>query len=370
MEATSAKPGRTQNCSGKTGATPPFGDSRRPVSRSRGRNSPMLPPPDADLVAREPDLPGLASVLDSDAFAEILRAQVPGVRIQGARATYMHYKPGTFCLVDYAVQADGHTVDAYGIAHRVDAAIKLRNAEEKGQVAGPFRVGRFVVEDLSLIVSFFPNDRRLRTLPALVDEKRRRRLFQKIFLEHPDMWEASVETIRYRPERRYSAARGGRATAGRLEGVRCGGLRDRSAGREGPAFGSSAAGSSANREIERSSCSRLRLAGRPAPRGGAPGRAPRGGGVRTRRSSARGAPCPGRLQAPGPQSGRRGGLVAACRRGSRRPVATPREACVGPRAFGRRRNPSRPRYPRPDPRRLPSRTRAPLGGGGAGRRLG
>src|SRR6266705_888572 len=195
MEAASAKPGRTQSCSGKTGATPPFGDCRRPVSRSRRRNSPMLPPPDADLVAREPDLPGLAAVLDADAFAEILRAQAPDARIQGARATYLHYKPGTFCLVDYAVQADGHTVDAYGIAHRLDAAIKLRNAEEKGQVAGPFRVGRFVVEDLSLIVSFFPNDRRLRTLPALVDEKRRRRLFPKIFLEHPDMWEASAETL-------------------------------------------------------------------------------------------------------------------------------------------------------------------------------
>src|SRR5207247_11060393 len=99
MEVASTKPGRTQNCFGKTGVTPPFGDSRRPVSRSRRRNSPMLPPPDADLVAREPDLPGLAVVLDADAFDEILRAQVPGVRIQGARATYLHYKPGTFWLV-------------------------------------------------------------------------------------------------------------------------------------------------------------------------------------------------------------------------------------------------------------------------------
>jgi len=165
----------------------------------------MLFPPDADLVSREADLPGLTSVLDADAFVHVLRARVPEAPLGQARATYVHYKPGTFCLVDYAIQADGRTFDAYAIAHRSDAAIKIQNAREKDHAPGPLGIGRFVVEDLALVVSFFPNDRRLRTLPILVDETRCHRLFQKIFPDRAEMWKASVETIRYRPERRYSA---------------------------------------------------------------------------------------------------------------------------------------------------------------------
>lgn len=164
----------------------------------------MRSPADADLVAREPELPGLPTVLDPEAFLDALASLRPDVHFADARVTYLRYEPGVSCLTSFTVQSDGRPIDVYGVAHRRDAVTKLRNAREKGQARGPLGLGRYAIENLALVVAFAPNDRRLRILPAFADPKARRRLLRKILPDDEALWKADLETLRYRPERRYT----------------------------------------------------------------------------------------------------------------------------------------------------------------------
>src|SRR5438093_582994 len=74
----------------------------------------MLCPADTDLVRRDPALPGLALLLDPDAFAADLRQAVPGIEVEGGRITYVRYKPGTSCLVGYRLAAAGYEAARVG----------------------------------------------------------------------------------------------------------------------------------------------------------------------------------------------------------------------------------------------------------------
>src|SRR4051794_14026842 len=106
---------------------PPSTASRRPWNRPPTRSRPMLSTPDADLARREPALPGLATLLDPDAFAEALRGAAPALRPRAARVTYVRYKPGTSCLVGYRVESDGSAFLAFATTHRADARDKWAN---------------------------------------------------------------------------------------------------------------------------------------------------------------------------------------------------------------------------------------------------
>src|SRR5207247_2648316 len=61
----------------------------------------MLSPPDADLVRRDPALPGLGTVLDPARFVAALRAARPELGIEAVQVGYVHYKPGRECIVGY-----------------------------------------------------------------------------------------------------------------------------------------------------------------------------------------------------------------------------------------------------------------------------
>ena len=163
----------------------------------------MLTPADLDLVRRDPDVPGLSLVLDGDALAAALRPLVPDVPIASARPTYVRYKPGTNSLVAYRLIVAGEVVVAYAKAYRRGDGDKLLKALERrtpGTVLGP---GRIVLEEHAVVVSFFPNDRRLKSLERLADEASRARLLRNVL---PDVPEAAVlRMLRYKPERRYVA---------------------------------------------------------------------------------------------------------------------------------------------------------------------
>lgn len=157
----------------------------------------MRSPADTDLARRDPALPGLATLLDRDAFVEALRPALPALRPGEARVTYVRYKPGRSCLVGYRMESAGEAVDVTATACRPDAQDKLAKARS--------HPGRVVLDDRAVVVSVFPDDASLPALARLADTDDRRTLLEKLLPNRPDLWDGSVVPLRYKPERRYVA---------------------------------------------------------------------------------------------------------------------------------------------------------------------
>lgn len=158
----------------------------------------MLTPADAELVRREPALPGLATVLDAEALAWALGAEA-------VRVSYVRYKPRTSCLVGCRVEREGAEAQAFAVAHRRGGGDKWA----KGAAASAV-----VLADRAVVVRFFPDDRALPGLPCLADAGRRRGLLQELLPARPELWGAALHPLRYKPRRRFVAAlsaAGGRA---------------------------------------------------------------------------------------------------------------------------------------------------------------
>ncbi len=158
----------------------------------------MLAPPDAELAARDAAVAGLATVLDPDALAARWAALVPG--LDAARPTYVRYKPGTSCLVGVRARIDGREVDGYAAAYGGGATAKLGKTAalaERGPAA--------VLADVGVGLHLFPVDRRLRALPRLADDRRRRRLLRAVVPDLRHLGDAAVTPLRYKPERRWVA---------------------------------------------------------------------------------------------------------------------------------------------------------------------
>ncbi|MGE5194006.1 MAG: phosphotransferase, partial [Deltaproteobacteria bacterium] len=165
----------------------------------------MLSSADLELVRRDLALPGLSIALDPDALRDILRQGLPECDLGAATCTYLRYKPGTSCLAAWRVEVASQPIELYVKAHRLGAHEKLDKAARPTRVAGPLGAGRFVRNELGLAVSLFPNDRRLRAIARLADPARREKLLRELLPDQPSLWKGAVETLRYKPERRYVA---------------------------------------------------------------------------------------------------------------------------------------------------------------------
>ena len=162
----------------------------------------MLSHPDRDLVRRDAALPGLATVLDSTAMIDVLRRMRPDLGLGGSEITYVRYKPGTSCLVGYRVRLDGKDV-LFGVqARRADREDKLGKAYAKTGAPGPLGAGRFVIPDLALVISVFPNDRRLPRLKGLADPDKVRSLVRELAATCSPARRSHLEVLHHRPERR------------------------------------------------------------------------------------------------------------------------------------------------------------------------
>lgn len=165
----------------------------------------MLSSGDADLARRDPAIPGLATILDSDAFLAALRSLLPGVSLRSIRPNYARYKPMTRCLVGYRIEtADGELV-AYAGAHGPDAAVKLQKARELQSTEGPYGPAALVMDDCATAVYLFPTDRRLKALRRLASAGETRNLLTKLFPRQSALHDGALHLLRYKPERRYVA---------------------------------------------------------------------------------------------------------------------------------------------------------------------
>ena len=166
----------------------------------------MLSPADADLARRDRTIPGLATVLDSNAFLAALRSHLPGLDLRGIHPTYVHYKPLTRCIVAYRIITADAELIAYADAYGPDAKVKLKKAREiQRNTAGSHGPGALVMEDIETAVYFPPTDRRLNVLRRLANADKTRKLLRMLFPGQKALYEGALHPLRYKPERRYVA---------------------------------------------------------------------------------------------------------------------------------------------------------------------
>lgn len=173
----------------------------------------MPPLPEAGLAERDRLLPGLATLFDPDAFAEALARSCPGTEIGPPEITWVAYSPQSYCVVSYRFSAGGRTVDGYARAFRHDERDRALASLAKRAVDTPLGPGWIVWERLAVLVSIFPNDLRLRRLARLMDPVRRARLVRQLLPHRAESDPGRLETLRYKPERRFVGRLTGRHDA-------------------------------------------------------------------------------------------------------------------------------------------------------------
>src|SRR5436190_20744274 len=151
----------------------------------------MLSPAETDLVRRDPAVPGLAVVLDPDAFVAALRQAAPGLEVRAAHITYSRYKPRTYCRVTYRLDIAGTEVEAGVRACRPD---DLTSGSDG-----------ILLKEHAVVVTVFPDDLKLTQLRHLTDADERQPLLRELLPDRPDLWPGQLRCLRYRPERRYVA---------------------------------------------------------------------------------------------------------------------------------------------------------------------
>ena len=165
----------------------------------------MLSAPDSDLVRRDRAVPGLAVLLDTDAFLELLSEAFPAFARGAAGISYLRYKPHTSCLCAYQIVTADGTHSVYAKAFTEGRPEKLRHWSSSDRLdSGDVR--RRISLRWHLGISRFPDDRRLKALSRLRDEASQDRIRGEVFGGRPCRRAGDLVTLRYKPERRYVAS--------------------------------------------------------------------------------------------------------------------------------------------------------------------
>jgi phosphotransferase family enzyme len=162
----------------------------------------VLSPQETDIARYDVALPGLATVLDPDAFLVELRRTAPTADLRRAAIAYAKIKPREYCRATYRLDVAGAEIDADACAcRREDVAYWLEELED-AHGSGPLGLGFIVLPDLAILVSVFPHDLDLRSLRSLADGVERQRLLRDLFPDRTDWAQAELSCLNYSPGRR------------------------------------------------------------------------------------------------------------------------------------------------------------------------
>ncbi|HUF09816.1 MAG TPA: phosphotransferase [Rhodothermales bacterium] len=159
---------------------------------------------DIDLFAREPELPGLATVLNSQAIGDRIAERL-GLDALRVRPDYVRLKPGVNCLVGYVFEASGIPKLGYAKAFSRGDRPKLLKAARKFSASQSGEPQTLLLDDIETLIHFFPNDARLESLSNLREWSLDGKLLPRMFEDDRDMRGATLAPIRYKPERRFVA---------------------------------------------------------------------------------------------------------------------------------------------------------------------
>ncbi len=165
----------------------------------------MRSPAEAALVAREPNLPGLALALDAVTLQRLV-VERAGFNIDRVEVCYLRYQPQTKCLAALRIEAGDEVRWAYlKCYHRADAA-RWSKVAARGDSASGAGTGRIVWPELATELIWFPTDDRIDHLSQLFDEAYRAALLTRICPTSPELAGARLATLNYKPERRFVGA--------------------------------------------------------------------------------------------------------------------------------------------------------------------
>ena len=156
-----------------------------------------------DIVRREKNILGLSTLLDTQAFVKIIQPLFPEKILEKPLLKYIRYKPGMNCLTLYDLKVNGKK-QIYAKAFGHDNKIKIQKSKERATINGDFDFGRIFFEDRGIMVGLFPNDNKINSLKLLDNGKNQKDLFRKLFPHKSELWKGKVQTLNYKPERRYS----------------------------------------------------------------------------------------------------------------------------------------------------------------------
>lgn len=155
------------------------------------------------ILRRDPNLPGLATLLDPEAFKDALCCGLPGLALESATLVYARYKPPKEYLIGYRLTVNGEPVDIYAKTYPQDSASgKLLKARRNPGVPGPLGTGRLTLDEIATVVSVYPNDDKISTLSLLVDKRNQAQVLRDLLPKRPDLWQGTLHLLKYKPERR------------------------------------------------------------------------------------------------------------------------------------------------------------------------
>ncbi len=150
---------------------------------------------------------GWEHLLDTRLLLRELQRALPHSEIQSIQKHYIRYKPGTSLLVCYQMQADGNAYALYAKSYNADHS-KLSNSQKKSFEAVIGGIGHLLLPRQHIEIYLAPNDARLRSIRRLQNPHRRYVLLKRTLMNgsgNKDFRFASIETLQYKPERRYVA---------------------------------------------------------------------------------------------------------------------------------------------------------------------
>ena len=166
----------------------------------------MLSPAEADLVRRDPALPGLATVLDPDALLAALNRAAPVAELSDARIAYVKYSPRAFCRATYHIDVAGAESVVHASACRPEDFPPSRlDGGAQSPTTGPLGWRHIVLHEPAVVVTAYPNDLKLPQLQDLTDSGRRVTILRELLPGGPELYEGQLRDLRYWPERRYAA---------------------------------------------------------------------------------------------------------------------------------------------------------------------
>jgi hypothetical protein len=160
---------------------------------------------DAELAARDRALAGLDVVLDDERLTGAIDGAIPHAGVRSAEATYVRYKPGMGCIVTCRLTLAGGELDAYVRLERRSSYGKLARYARKATAPSAVAGGAVMLPGLAAVLYPRPNDRRVAAMAALADDGRRELLLAEALPEHPQLWPARLQPVRWKPERRFVA---------------------------------------------------------------------------------------------------------------------------------------------------------------------
>jgi Ser/Thr protein kinase RdoA (MazF antagonist) len=160
---------------------------------------------DAAVVAADPAIPGLGTVLDPELLAVALRARLPDVAISESVAEYVRYKPGTSCLVRHRVTVGGEAVGVTAKAFAAEGAPKAEKLVRRSRHPSSLGPGGMLLPEHCAAVTIFPNDPALPALAALASPDTRPAVMRRVLVAEPQYAQATFTLISHRPERRFVA---------------------------------------------------------------------------------------------------------------------------------------------------------------------